>query len=205
MADIYDNTKDVTIYDENHNPIDLAQDATSQAIVDTIGEESGSTVLSKLQNIWDKLVSLFNDGIAKVKIWDGTYNAEVSASGRLKVDIAPASAPPDTTPVSVTQYGAVAGTSDTFYTIPNGETLYIQLFSGGASPASGSSIEIWYDPNGTGVGMTVIDVIMSNGQSDQHNLNVSYIGNGTRRILLRRTGLGSANARTIFGRWEGYY
>lgn len=67
---------------------DFSTEATSTAILNTIGEESGNTVLSKLQNIWDKLVSLFNDGIAKVKLWDGTNVANITADNKLKVDIA---------------------------------------------------------------------------------------------------------------------
>jgi hypothetical protein len=68
-----------------------ASESTSQEIKETIGQESGATVLSRLKDIWDKLVELFNTGVAKVKIWDGTNVAEVvEQSGdvkRLAVDV----------------------------------------------------------------------------------------------------------------------
>lgn len=63
-----------------------ASESTLAEVRDTIGQESGSTVLSKLQNIWDKLVELFNTGVAKIKIWDGNYQVEVTDENRLKVD-----------------------------------------------------------------------------------------------------------------------
>jgi len=63
---------------------DFATETTSSAILNTVGEESGSTVLSKLQNIWDKLTSLFTDGLAKIKIWDGVNTALVSSNGELE-------------------------------------------------------------------------------------------------------------------------
>lgn len=63
-----------------------ASESTLAEVRDTIGQESGSTVLFKLQNIWDKLVELFNIGVAKIRIWDGTYEVDVTDRNRLKVD-----------------------------------------------------------------------------------------------------------------------
>ena len=129
----------------------------------------------------------------------------VSPTRRLLTSAEPPVPPPDTTGVTFTEYGNVAGEDDYDYLIPNGETLVVQRFSAGAEPAGGSNVELWYDPDGTKLNMNIIDVIFSDGQSDQHDLNDSFLGDGTNRVIMRRTGLGSANARVIFGRWEGYY
>ena len=184
---------------------DFATEATSTAILNTIGEESGNTVLSKLQNIWDKLVSLFTNGTALVKLWDGTTVAKISETGRQLIDTSPPAPPPDTTAVVVTEYSDVSTDDDYDYVIPNGATLQLQRLSGGAEPGDGSVVELWYDPDGTKTSMEIIDVIFSDGHSDQHDLNDEFEGDGTAQIVMRRAGLGSSSARWIFGRWEGYY
>ncbi len=55
-----------------------------ESILDTIGQESGITVLSKLKDLWDKLVELFNNGVAKVKLWDGINQANITADNKLQ-------------------------------------------------------------------------------------------------------------------------
>lgn len=177
----------------------------TDTLEEKIGGASGTNLLTELQNIWDKLVSLFDNGLAKFKIWDGEDVAQISPSGRLLIDSSPPAPPSDTMAVDITVFGDVSGTHDTDYLIPNGENLNIQRFSAGAQPAGGSDIELWYDPDGTKNNMEIIDVIFSDGHSDQHDLNCQKIGDGIKRIIMRRTGLGSSNARIVFGRWEGYY
>jgi len=243
MPDIIDHTTNVTVYDENGNQVDLAKDSTTQGVIDAIGEESGSTILSKLQDIWDKLTSLFTDGLAKIKLWDGynvvdivsesgkpnrlavetyqasdtqntvlikdgdgnSYFAKVDASGRLLVS-SQTVAPVDTTPVSVTEYGDVSTTDDSFYIIPNGEVLTITKFIASAEvdSTSGNAIEFYYAPNGDTTGLVVINAIHASGNSFQVDINAEYTGDGTKSILLRRRRL-SGGAKEIFGRWEGYY
>lgn len=63
-----------------------ASESTSLEIRDTIGQETGKSVIGVLSDIWDKLVSLFEDGVAKLKIWDGTNTAGVTTANRLKVE-----------------------------------------------------------------------------------------------------------------------
>lgn len=73
----------------NTDNIDLNTDELEgkvQELIDTTGQESGTTVLSRLKDLWDKLVELFNNGVAKVNIWDGTNLVGVTPDGRLKVD-----------------------------------------------------------------------------------------------------------------------
>lgn len=43
------------------------------------------TLLARLKDLWDKLVSLFNDGLAKVKLWDGTNQAGIDSQNHLYV------------------------------------------------------------------------------------------------------------------------
>jgi len=66
-------------------------DDTDKSILDTIGQESGETVLGKLQNIYDKEVELFETGIGRLKLWDGFNEVDVvTDSGdynRLAVDV----------------------------------------------------------------------------------------------------------------------
>ena len=93
-VDIIEHTggyKELAIHDdETHDKLDLvAKDSTSQEIRDTIGQASGSTVLSRLLDIWNKLVELFNNGVAKVKLWDGSNEITTTTDGdktRLDVD-----------------------------------------------------------------------------------------------------------------------
>jgi len=129
----------------------------------------------------------------------------VTQDGRLKVSQEPPSAPPETTEVAIIEYNSIAGTVDTDWVIPTGKTILIQRLAGGAEPANGSSIELYYDPDGTKTNLEIIDVIFSDGQSDQHVLNATYTGDGVAQIVLRRTGLANSSARLVFGRWEGYY
>ena len=117
----------------------------------------------------------------------------------------PAVVPGGGTKVSQAKYDSVSSDNDDTYVIPNGETLVIQSFSGGCEfKSQGSAIELWYDPNGNGSGMTIIDVIHVNGSSEQHSIYAQYEGNGTRKIRIRRRPYGGGS-REVFGRWEGYY
>ncbi|MBN1467740.1 MAG: hypothetical protein JW924_03360 [Fusobacteriaceae bacterium] len=56
-----------------------------QYIKDYIGHFSGTTVIDKLIDIWDKLVELFETGIGKLKIWDGTNQATIDSEGHILV------------------------------------------------------------------------------------------------------------------------
>lgn len=132
--------------------------------------------------------------------------ADITASGRLKVSQEPPIAPPGTTSVIVVEYDTVATEDDNVYIIPTGEKIIINRLSAGAeASSSGSVIELWYDPNGDGTGMTIIDVIFCNGTSDQHDLSENIIGDGTKSIRLRRRDLNIFSSSDIFARWEGYY
>lgn len=63
-----------------------ASESTLQEVKDTIGQESGTTILSRLQDLWNKLVELFNEGGAKVKLWDGENQVGITSENKLKVE-----------------------------------------------------------------------------------------------------------------------
>lgn len=54
-----------------------------------IGEVQASptqyTLLARLKDLWDKLVELFNDGVARIKLWDGTYQAGIDSANHVYV------------------------------------------------------------------------------------------------------------------------
>lgn len=130
----------------------------------------------------------------------------ISTTGRLLVSQEPPGTPDEATGVIRTVYSAVGTTSDDVYVIPNGEVLRIQRFTAGAETdtTAGNVVELFYDPNGTGVGMTVIAVLFVSGTSDQVDLNDYFTGNGTRAIRMRRRRL-SGGSKEMFAKWEGYY
>ena len=173
-------------------------------------EIKADTINLNTDELEDKLdeikVEIQNILGGKVKIWDGINVVLVTATGRLLVSQEPPVAPPGTDGVIKTVYGNVTGFDDEEYLIPSGETLQIQKFSGGGEQDSsfGSAIELWYDPNGNGVGMSIIDVLFCNGTSDQHDLNDNFTGDGTKKLRMRRIRF-SGGSKVIFGRWEGYY
>lgn len=146
-----------------------------------------------------------------VQLEDGSGSgrkATVDESLRLRVAIAPPQPPALTTPVVVQEQGNVGGTPiDNFYIIPNGQTLFIQSFTGGGAGGGDSSVvELFYDPNANLTGMTLIRAGYVSGNNFQFLLNTestNFQGNGTRRIVLRRRRLDGGN-REIAGFWEGY-
>ena len=157
-------------------------------------------------------LALFDDTSSFIQISGIDENGLVrkvvtTHTGRLLVSQEPPSAPPETTSIKQTEYGLVSGSHDNVYVIPNGETFILQRFMAGSIEAAigGSSVELWYDPDGdAGVNMEIIDVLFVNGTSDFHDLHEDYIGDGTKRIIMRRNKIGGGST-TIFGRWEGYY
>ena len=131
------------------------------------------------------------------------YKANVDSSGRLQIS-QQVQAPVGTTAISRTRFDGVSTTHDYLYTITNGKSLTITRFSGGCeSSTNGSDIELYEDPNGDLSVLNIIDVIFVSGISGQHDLLATFIGNGTRRILMRRKRL-DGGAKSMFGRWEGF-
>lgn len=133
----------------------------------------------------------------------GSYAARIGSDGRMFTSSA-VTAPTGTTAVSVSAIGDVNTTADTYYTITSGKTLTIQRLEGGAEEGGrGCKVEIFEDPNGDASVLTLISIFYCQYNSFCIDLLRSFVGNGTRRILLRRTAFGTG-LREIFGRWIGY-
>lgn len=133
-------------------------------------------------------------------------NLKVNPDGSINVAGQVISVPPNTTEVDQNVFGSVSSTTgvDTIYVIPNGETLTIQQLSGGAEEhTSGSIIELFEDPNGNLSVLNRIETVFVNGDSRQVTVQREFVGDGTRRIILRRRRYAS-NAKEIWGRWRGY-
>lgn len=126
--------------------------------------------------------------------------------GRL-ITASAVSAPPGRTPVNQGAAGDVAAVDDVFWTIPAGQQLVIQRFAGGGEvDSAGSKCSLWYAPNGTTTGMTLIRAGYVNGNNFDFSLDfkVPDLGNGTRAILRRRSRLTGGTVE-IAAFWDGYY
>lgn len=130
--------------------------------------------------------------------------ARVTETGGLLTSSDALATPPNTTQVVRTAYDAVAVSSDTFYTITSGKTLTIQRMTTAIEASTaGSVVELFYDPNGDLSVLTPIVAIIGSGTSNQADINDDFVGNGTRRIVMRRRRF-DGGSRTIFARWKGY-
>jgi len=130
--------------------------------------------------------------------------------GRLGVFLSAPTAPPNTT--AVDNGGLITitanATVDSLYSITNGKTLTIQAFSVSASDGgTGKSVrvEMFEDPNGN---LTVLNrvpggTLFVNANSFERTIGRTFIGNGTRRILLRTVQLGAATM-DVFRQWVGF-
>lgn len=135
----------------------------------------------------------------------GTFkNIKITSDGRLLIS-QEAATPADTTEIIILALSSTNGTEDTLYTITNGKTLTLQLFQAGAESNSigGSKVGVYEDPNGNLSVLNLVSIIYVNGSSFENTLSVSFVGNGTRRILLRRAAVGGSS-REIFGRIKGF-
>ena len=136
----------------------------------------------------------------------GTFlNIKASDDGFLRVVAPTPEAPPGTTPVRVVVQGSVSTPINTYIPITSGKTLTLQLFSAGSQDTTGGSkVEIFEDPNGDLSLLNLVEALYVNGASDSVVLGDKFIGNGTRRLVLRRSGLSSSSAREIFAALRGF-
>ncbi len=128
--------------------------------------------------------------------------ASIDSSGRLLVATPPPVNPPDTTPVVITAFGDVNGNVDSSYTITNGKTLHIsRLLAGAEETTKACRVTLYENPSGTT--LNLIATLYVNGSSDRFDLSQIFVGNGVRKIILRRTNLGTGS-KEVFARFEGY-
>lgn len=130
--------------------------------------------------------------------------ATVDSSGRLLVATPPSTPPPLTTPVVISAFGPVSGNADSVYTITNGKKLIIgRLLAGSEEATKACRVTLYDNPSGDGVTLNLIATLYVNGSSDKFDLSEYITGNGTHKIVLRRTNLGGGN-KEVFARFEGY-
>lgn len=157
-------------------------------------------VLQALSGTWRLAVNsaLFNPA-------DDTPLA-IDAANRLEVAVLPAAPPGGSTPVEREGSGDVGGSTivDDVFVIASGETLTITRFLAGAEGSGKSSkVELYYDPAGTGVGMSIIRIAYLADNTIEFLFEEQFVGDGTAAIRLRRTRLDSG-VREVFGAWEGF-
>lgn len=145
--------------------------------------------------------------IISVQIKNGSNILAVNADGSIQtVPLVTPPAPSGATTVIQDDFDDVASTAgvDINYVITDLKTLTIQtLVAGSETTTGGSIVELFEDPSGTGTPLTRISSLFVDGQSDNAPVNQEFIGNGTRRIILRRRGY-SGSAREMFAQWIGF-
>lgn len=155
------------------------------------------------------LIESLLDGNLKIGSTDGVtadrFLSIDSGTGFLQVQLPPPTTPQGTTPVNITVDTDMTGTVDTPFTITTGKQLTIQQLRAGAEVSTnGSKIELFEDPTGTGTPLTLIDILFVSGSSDSNALLVDLVGNGTKRVILRRTLIGGGSPTEIFAAWRGF-
>jgi len=142
-----------------------------------------------------------------INVVNGANTLAVNADGSIKtVPLVTPPAPSGATTVIQNDFSDVASTTgvDIDYVVTNLKTLTIQtLVAGAETTVGGSIVELFEDPNGTGTPLTRISSLFISGQSDNAPVNQSFVGDGTRRIILRRRGY-SGSAREMFAQWIGF-
>lgn len=148
--------------------------------------------------------------IGRVKLQDGsgnTYLATVTNAGQLRVTTEGAP-PPGFDQVNRSLIGDLAGTTteDDIYTIPNGKVLVVTRCSGTAHASSSgdkaTKLELYYDPNGNGTGMTLLRAAVMSNNAPEFSLAFEALGDGTRAIRLRRESMDSQTRYApVF--WDG--
>jgi len=147
----------------------------------------------------------------KIIIRDGTNEnllAKVNDSGYLYVVTPPPTTPPGKTEVMRSVRGSVSGLgyNDNTYTIPNGVTLNLTYFEGGAQGTSyESAVILYYAPDGTvNANAVILGLGYVNNATYSKALNMSYVGNGTRAIITRRQRFDGV-AKDMYFMWQGWY
>jgi len=217
------------LYDVNGNPVGVTLDGavyrleTEGKVLNSSGAQIDPATEAKLETVRALLASIKDtDGIKKitdgiqlqasangfgsVKLEDGssTRKAYIDESFRLAVS-ANVVVPPTSVAVNIQVVSNLNGTSDDVYVIPNGKTLTVSRFAGGAegNRNRGSVVSLYYDPNGNGVGMTLIRMMFLGTSNWEFSLDNQFVGDGTAAIRMRRDRLDNG-ADFVAGFWDGF-
>lgn len=96
-------------------------------------------------------------------------------------------------------------TVDDFYTITNGKTLTLLRMKVNCQPTGNTHarVELFEDPNGDESVLNSIETMFGFGNNDFQDFNQTFVGDGTRRIILRATHVGGGSIE-IDRQWEGF-
>lgn len=157
--------------------------------------------LTRQGDLQVQIVDPENQNPADVVVVDGGNALRVTGQVSIDVGIIPDGA----VEVLITDYDDVKTDLDNVHVITNGKTLHIQGLLGSAewNNVGGGVVELYYDPNGDGTGMTLIAAGHVNGTTFSYPLREEYAGDGTKAIRMRRIILGGGSL-WIFGRVFGY-
>ncbi len=186
----------------------LTGDSEKIPYMETVNTAVTATAPDDFQAHWMKLA---DDNGTKFSLAGKTSkgipkDVLVNELGELVTVATTGGAPPATTPISIVEKGDVSSTAgvNNLYTITNSTVLTIQRMSGGAEQSnSGSIVELFEDPNGDLSVLNPIEDVYVNGDSDDKDLNDTFDGDGTRRIVLRRRNFGGGT-NEMTGKWSGF-
>ena len=167
------------VVDENGNPVEITLESGvfRLEVISKIRSANGNLITNTQLFSKNRLdqTAILVDGTA------GSNLASIDSSGRLAVSSNIVN-PPATTPVTLVYQNTISVTQDNTYLIPNGQNLVIQRFaagSEGSGATKSSKAEIFYDPNGTGTGMTLLRAIYLSDNNEEFSLDRTFTGNGT--------------------------
>lgn len=180
-----------------------------------IKDEDGNAVGLVLDGSFYRLrvdAKLAAGGAAQnIKIVDssGTYTADVTTDGRLKIEQALPSAPPDTTAVEDYEVGTINSGNYKNYSIPVGETLVVQQFVAGCAGegGKGARVTLIYDQAPGGpvhqleIGRLYVQASTAIFPIDFTATRAAVSGD---RIRIFRYPL-EGSTQEVYGYWRGYY
>ncbi len=168
------------------------------------GTQKASTVRLSDEIVSDDDAELVKAILAGLSTGNIFKNFKITDEGALLVSIVPGEIPPDTVEVTRNAQSSLTTSADDLFTITNGKSLTIQVFLAGAQTAiGGSKVELFEDPNGDLSVLNIINPLYVDGSSSSILIGKTFAGDGTRRILMRRTPTGGG-PREIFGEWRGF-
>jgi hypothetical protein len=130
---------------------------------------------------------------------------KIDNSGRLLTSPEPPAAGPGETDVSDDLRGDFSAITDSEYTIPSGQTLQIRSLVGAVeNNGAGCEFTLYEDPNGDKSVLNLVPdaELIVDGATQQNSISAEYVGDGTRRVVLRAEQLTGGTYRTASS-WTG--
>jgi len=133
----------------------------------------------------------------------GEYlNVPLAASGRLQVEVVEPAAPEGTTSIIRTLVGNFNTSDETVYTVTSGIALNVQRVQGGCE-STNSSFRAELVVRTTTQGDQLLVAGYANGTNFEFNLDREVIGDGDKRVVLKRVH-GGGGTFHAFASWKGF-